>query len=403
MTLTELKELRECCEDKKQFMNVINSIKEGYITINQFIDCEYITYRNDYFNSDQFAFVNGEVHDIDYCFWCPINEDYYHNDDAVSYYEGRNNDIIVSRQAVENNCEVIYFDGYYYDERAAEINEIVYIENLDEYGYSDNNYWHEDDGWYSYPDESRDYTRSYHNGGYRELSFGGKSKYKIGFEIEKEDIDVLESINIEDFERNTNYIWRKEEDSSLCGTSGFELISPTFEFNITQIFKHINSNPLLVEHINAGISKCCGGHINLSENNLSGKELFDKIKGYTPLFYSLYYGRIDKSYCKAKCNDDLKHDGVKYQAIMIHDNRVEFRIISAVPNVNTLKWRSRLIKMILKYQTDDIKTAFYHVQTKFTKLLSEQYKTEERMNQLTERFIKYSLEFENINLKEDNN
>jgi len=136
----------------------------------------------------------------------------------------------------------------------------------------------------------------------------------------------------------------------------------------------------------------------LSENGLSGDQLFEKVRGYTPLLYALYYGRVDKTYCKGKCNEDLKNENEKYQAIKIHHNRVEFRIISAVPNVTTLKWRCKLLMMILQHPTDDVIKAYYNVDTKFTKLLSQVY-SPERLIELKERFIKFTKQFENLNIK----
>jgi hypothetical protein len=156
---------------------------------------------------------------------------------------------------------------------------------------------------------------------------------------------------------------------------------------------------VLVNHINASTSNSCGGHINLSERGLTGEQLFDKVKGYTPFLYALYYGRVNKTYCKGKSNKDLKNENDKYQAIKIHSDRIEFRIISAVPSVETLEWRAKLIKKMLQYPTNDIKTAYFYVETKFKSLLKQTYKTDERLNELHDRFVKFSLEFENINPK----
>jgi hypothetical protein len=133
---------------------------------------------------------------------------------------------------------------------------------------------------------------------------------------------------------------------------------------------------------------------------LTGHELFDKIKGYTPLLYALYYGRVDKNFSKGKSNADLKSDNEKYQAIKIHSNRIEFRIIGAVPNVDVLRWRCELIKLMLDNPTDIITTAYYNFDTKFDKLIREVYPTDERYALLKGRLKKYSLEFENIVLNE---
>ena len=107
---------------------------------------------------------------------------------------------------------------------------------------------------------------------------------------------------------------------------------------------------------------------------------------------------FDKNYSKGKSNKDLKEDNEKYQAIKIHSNRIEFRIFSAVPNISTLKWRCDLINLMLKYPTNDVKKAFYYIETRFNSLLSKQYKTKERMQGLKERIKGNSMKFEKVDL-----
>lgn len=397
MELSELRILyNEFNNNRTYIENAIESINEGYVTIDEIERCEYISYDNKYYSSDDYVIL----HDDDLCrinnaFYCEGNDEWYSDDDGVRCYiqcseEWRSHDW------AERNMDYRYNDEWY-DGDALSYHELVWCEDIEEVMSEDDAYYHEGNGWYSYPDDNDTYLRGYHNGGYREHIFDNKSKYKIGYEIEKEDRDILESININDFEEQTDYKWRKESDSSLCSDSGYELISPTFEFNITKIFNYIESNETLVKHINSNHSTSCGGHINLSQKGLSGNELFDRIKGYTPLFYALYHGRVDKNYCKGKNNRDLKYENEKYQAIKIHDNRVEFRIISAVPNIKTLKWRSKLIMAILKNPTDDVIQGYYNVDTKFTRLLKETY-TDERLVTLKERFKKYTKQFEGLDI-----
>lgn len=397
MELSELRILfNEFSNNRTWIENAIESIYEGYVTINEIDSGEYISHDNRYYSSEDYVIL----HDGDLCsrnesFWCEGNEEYYHDDDGVRCYMYRS-ESYRSRFWAQCNMDYEYNDEWY-DGDALSYHDLVWCEDIEEVMNADDAYYHEGDGWYSYPDDTDTYLRGYHDGSYREYTFDNKSQYKIGYEIEKEDKDILESIDIEDFEEQTEYKWRKESDGSLCSSSGYELISPTFEFNITKIFKHIESNEILVDHINANHSTSCGGHINLSQKGLSGNELFDRIKGYTPLFYALYHGRVDKNYCKGKNNRDLKYENEKYQAIKIHDNRVEFRIISAVPNVKTLKWRSKLIMAILKNPTDDVIQGYYNVDTKFTRLLKETY-TDERLVTLKERFKKYTKQFEGLDI-----
>jgi len=135
-----------------------------------------------------------------------------------------------------------------------------------------------------------------------------KSGMTIGFEIEKEDESALMSYDAHTLLEDTG--WFKERDGSLDDDTGY------------------------------------GGHIHIG-NGDSGSTLFDKMSPWIPLIYSLYDGRIGGEYCKVKKNDDIKHHTEKYQAVRIFDNRIELRIISAVPNVETLLWRRDLMRMIM--------------------------------------------------------
>ena len=372
-------------------------IEKDLCTREEFIDGRVFIDRDGwYYSEDEYTQLhNGEACCSDYVRLCEHYEEYYHEDDCRTVHIGRSQEIW-SDCAVRNS-DLIYFDCEYYDEDAADRNGIVYIEDLGEYGHQDDAYWNEDDGsYYSYSRGS--YVRDYHNGSYRTVNFDNTSDYKIGFEIEKEDEGVKESIDIGDFEDYTNNVWRKERDGSLDSESGFELISPTFEFDIDKIFEHVEGNRQLVKHINASYGKNCGGHIHLSKDGLNGNQMFDEVSGYTPLLYSLYHGRIDKNYSKGKSNKDLVSENEKYQAIKIWPDRVEFRIISAVPNVATLKWRCRLLDLITQYPTNDVRKAYYYIDTKFKELLSEVYNTDYKMEALVSRIKSNTLKFEDVDL-----
>ena len=402
MRLSELRILYGVFNNEREAVQrAIKSIAENYVSVDNFEQGDYFHYDDYYYSHDEYVMTyDGDAIHRDNAFWCDGLSEYFNEDDAVTVYECRHENLY-SRRWAERNSELSYYRGDYYDSDALDSRGLVYVQDSREIDEEDNAYYHDGDGYYSYPPEDREeYVRGYHNGSYRSVNFDGKSKYRIGYEIEKEDQEILESINIEDFESATDYNWRKEKDGSLDDDKGYELISPTFEFNIEKIFNHIESSNVLLDHINAGTSKKCGGHIHLSEKGVSGYDLFEKVKGYTPLLYALYYGRVNQHYCKGKANDDLKCDNEKYQAIKIHGDRIEFRIISAVPNVTTLKWRSKLLMMILQNPTSDIIRAYYNVDTKFTKLLKQTY-SDDKLVILKERFIEFTKQFEGIDINKD--
>lgn len=403
MKLSELRILYEVLsEDRERIQYAIESIKQRLVTIDDFENSDWFQDGDIYYSSEEYVTDHyGNVLERDNAFYCNGEDDWFSDDESVTVYEHRS-ETLYSRRWAECNTDLVYYRGDYYDSDALSYHDLVWCEDAEEVWRQDDAYYHDGDGcYYSYADDDdqEEYVRGYHNGSYKNKDFDGKSKYRIGYEIEKEDEDVLKSVNIDDFEEATEYMWRKERDGSLDDGCGYELISPTFEFDIKKIFEHIEGNDILVRHINSTISPRCGGHIHLSQKGLNGDELFDKIKGYTPLFYALYYGRVNKTYSKGKSNRDLQDENEKYQAIKIHHDRVEFRIISAVPNVTTLKWRSKLLMMILQNPTDDIIRAYYNVDTKFTKLLKQTY-SDEKLLVLKQRFIDFTIQFEGLNIND---
>jgi len=384
--------------ETQQLRNAIISINLDYCTKEEFTNGDVFENNGFYYSFGNFVILhNGNVCETDDAMFCEYYEEYYYCEDVTEVNIYRST-AYYSMRAIENGSFYEY-NGSYYDFDALNYNDLRYVQDWERIIPLDAAYYNENDGeYYGEPQDNESYTRSYHNGSYKSQNFDNKSPFKIGFEIEKEDKDILESIYIDSFEEETGHLWRKETDGSLDSYSGFELISPTFELDIDKIFNLIESNNTLLDHINAKFGYSCGGHINLSKNGLSGNEFFDLVKGYTPLFYSLYYGRVDKTYSKGKSNQDLKNENQKYQAIKIHDNRVEFRIISAVVNVTTLKWRTKLMQLICENPTDSAIKAYFNIETVFAPLIAEMYPTVEKLEKLKNRIKENTLKFENITL-----
>lgn len=408
-SLSEVKELIIFCnENNLNKREIFDRISENSFEIKKYIKSfkeryigerttDFLEDSNFYYCSDDYNIChNGEILHNDDSGYCEYSDEYYPNDEIVQVNMGRSCEYWSISNAERYAHE---YNGDFYTENGLDYNDLVFDVN-GEIGHRDDLYFWDSDGeWHQDPEEEEQekYVNDYHSGRYKEIMFTDEPKFKIGYEIEKEDQDVKESLYISDFEDNCPK-WRKERDGSLNSNKGYELISPTFELNVKEIEKHIRENKTLVEHINAEISKSCGGHINVSEVNLTGQELFDKVKGYNALFYALYYKRVDKDYCKGKSNEDLKGQNEKYQAIRIHDNRIEYRIISAVPNINTLIWRTKLIEFILNNPTSCPKDAFFKVNTSPLKELLQEMYPNEKFQTLIDRLIRFTQQFEQIKL-----
>jgi hypothetical protein len=210
---------------------------------------------------------------------------------------------------------------------------------------------HEDGYFYTYPEENDgdQWVSEYHSESseyFEGFDFDDYEGYSVGIEFEKEDIDAKQSIDIHDFSRNYRQ-WRKEKDASLDDDSGFELISPIYPLIPELIVNDIKSNSVIRDHVNAEVSPSCGGHMNLSCDRYTPEVLFDRAKWYLPLLYAMYPNRRYVTYCeKKKIIGNEESYQRKYSPIAIKSNRIEFRIFSAIKNVNQLEFRLKLLKMI---------------------------------------------------------
>src|ERR1019366_1338697 len=295
-TLSQIREIFKTCETKKidfretiqfidgdidKFKKIIASIDGGYCDFDRIIKEDTIEDNNYYYNEDKYVKTReDDIIDIAEANFCNYYDEYTSEDISLCYI---NRDERYYSQSAIDKCNLAEYQGDYYDSDALQYNDLIEMDN-GEIERCENVFYWESDNRYHYEEEedNDEYVRDYHNGSHHKHTFTKKPKFFIGFEVEKEDSEVKESIYIDDFEYETQYIWRKESDGSLNDESGFELVSPTFELNTKKIFELIESNTELVKHINAAYSLACGGHINISQAGLTGAELFDKIQGYTP-------------------------------------------------------------------------------------------------------------------------
>lgn len=167
-----------------------------------------------------------------------------------------------------------------------------------------------------------------------------------------------------------------------------------------RITSYINSNSILVDHVNASTSKKCGGHVHLSHRNLSGSELYDTISGYFPIILAMYRGRIRNSYSPAGSKDDMKRSG--RMAINVKSDRIEIRVFSAIKSVDQLRFRLKLLQFICSKPTEDFKTAVENIRNGYKKIFSSIY-DRAQFNGMLERAKVYSVDFEFTTSEEINN
>jgi hypothetical protein len=378
------------------FETLKDSIENDYVDIYQWVNSDYFEHEGYLYSADDYCITrDGDAERREDCNYCDFYNEYTMQDCSQVYI--RRQTYTYCQDAIDEE-ELHYYQGEYYDSDALAYNDLCEIDGSI---YNQDECYYYDGEWHTEEEDIEQYVRNYHyNEAPRFVRFSETPEYFIGFEIEKEDLRVKESITIHDFEDKFPK-WRKEKDASLKEVDGYELVTPAFELNVDEIAK-VFSDEILKKHTNANFTENCGGHLNISKSNTSGLDFFRSIEGYTPLIYALYSKRLKTDYCKGKSNEELKNDRSKYQAINIKNNYVEYRIFSAIPNVDTLIWRTKLMKAIVDNPTSCVKQAFLNVHSVLKPILSEQYSTPERFERLLKRLIKYTMTYEGINPTDSN-
>jgi hypothetical protein len=211
--------------------------------------------------------------------------------------------------------------------------------------------------------------------------------------VEKEDINACGIYYKEVYDRTG---WGKENDGSLDGCIGYELVSPTFDLFTNDMDNDIK-DPDLITLINAKSSENCGGHINVSSTKYSPDELFEGMSGFIPLLYSMYENRLDKSYSKAKKKQEYFYTRDKYSSFYIKNNRVEIRLPSSVKSIKNLLWRRDLMRIIMtniNASEVDVLKMIVNQRSKLYKHLRLIY-TQSQLLIKVEKFITYSKLYNN--------
>jgi predicted Fe-Mo cluster-binding NifX family protein len=361
-----------------------------YCNITDIIYCGFHNIPMNYYDEDSVLFqcLKGILdNNEDYILY---DDSYYHIDNCrEGYIDYKNTELIPTRYLYE------YCGDYYTKEALCEHNLIYYhgdIYDRDDFVYCEDsgNEIHVDDAfycdsteaWYEYEDsiKERNGLKGYHQSEIKDKS--NNSEYKIGFEIEKED-DYFS-----DFSKLRDFGFDAERDGSL-NDEGFEIISPIYDLMNMDSFNSDMNN--IKSYIDAEYSSNCGGHINVSIIGKEAAEIFELIKGYLPLLYAMYPNRIENRFCKAKKVNEF-NDSERYEAINFTKGHIlEFRIFSAVKNVNNLRFRYKLIQYMFKNQRKGAASVIRMLLTdsELKEILLSVYSLE-KYNLLTERAIKYT-------------
>jgi hypothetical protein len=197
----------------------------------------------------------------------------------------------------------------------------------------------------------------------KQIQLEQKFVFKIGCEIEKQSYLGSKHSNVTIGQR---FGWKKERDGSLCGTIGYELVSPCYPLFTDDLINEakeielafpnlINGNDHdLISHSRG--NSACGGHIHFSRSYTTARDTFEMVSGYIPLFYAIYKKRSESDYCGAKEKSRMKESTEKMQAVRIIEDivnpRIEFRIFPLVKDIDQLEWRIGLLRIMAMNPTN---------------------------------------------------
>ena len=184
-----------------------------------------------------------------------------------------------------------------------------------------------------------------------------------------------------------------ESDSSLPSYS-CEFVSNIYDLeNKKTFFKKAKKlfADFLSEH---KPSVSFGGHIHVSVEGIKPAQLYDMLFPYLPLFFGMYPSRAKHSYCHALNNQGLiTEPKITQQEIKVRHRSplcatpktVEVRIFPSPTTVEQIKFRLRLLEVMLKHKVKNWQEVVKLINDKNSKLgrtIRSVYKGEERIQTL---------------------
>ena len=199
----------------------------------------------------------------------------------------------------------------------------------------------------------------------------------VGIEVEKEDREARTRCAWANCDLGNG--WIVERDGSLDSRTGFEAVSPVLDLlNTKSLFDEFERLDWM---LNATYSRRCGGHMTISRRGMSTDQLVEKLMPFVPMLFSLYEGRLNNGYSGVQSKDEIAR-GSRRAIHRKSNGAVEIRIFSAIPSVQGLQFRVKLLQWIVKHIDKGTYTTFADVadamfsDKKLNKLLRSQYTAE---------------------------
>ena len=233
---------------------------------------------------------------------------------------------------------------------------------------------------------------SYHGTTRKDKNDALNKKYRIGFEVEKENQERKKTISADYLQ--DRYGWVAEYDSSL--DEGYELVSPIYSMMSRKTI--MNDLEALRDYIDGGDEhryENCGGHINVSIKGETGYDLLRTIKGFAALLYAMYPKRADRGYGRGyKFKDYLEFPSKR--AFYPKDDLLEIRIFPGVTDVENLMQRYELVRYMVTQPAKSTITVVERLldpTTRLHMLITDMgYKPQELAQEMLEQNAKFDKE-----------
>lgn len=174
-----------------------------------------------------------------------------------------------------------------------------------------------------------------------------QSKFGIGFEVEKNRIArgaMSNSALFAGFERDGS-----------CGYEGVTNILPLLPSGTwrNKVFSMMHDARRVIEDSYSPSDHRCGGHVTISVEGMSGRDLFLAVRENVGILYALFRKRLGNRYCNANLPLDVDFNYTRYCTIQQKQNVVEFRLVNRFQSVKQMMRRYELFYEIVDFSVNN--------------------------------------------------
>lgn len=181
--------------------------------------------------------------------------------------------------------------------------------------------------------EGLDRILTYHRHNKSADLYSGGSGWLVGFEVEKNRVGDADSAGDRIDETPLFAYW--ETDGS-CGIEGVtNAYDPIHEPTKRVFNEHLQESAHLID---VPCDNRCGGHINISCQNMAPRDMLQSFRKFAPLWYAVYRNRLTNHFC-AQYDKKIEHGTEKYSPVITKSFGIELRLPSRITNTNQLARR----------------------------------------------------------------